>query len=48
MCPAIDTIVTGINATFGEPGDIAIFEASTADILEGAVPVQKLARGLEQ
>ena len=48
VCPSIDTIIGSIQATFGEPDNIAILEASVSDRLERAIPIQSLFCNLDQ
>jgi hypothetical protein len=45
-CPAIDTVVRRIQGTLGKPGDIAILKATRPDMLEGPIPVERLAGNL--
>ena len=45
--PAIDAVVGRVEAAFGEPDDVSGLEAAGADGVEGAVPVQSFARGLD-
>jgi hypothetical protein len=44
--PAIKAIVACVEATLREPGDVAVFEASSADSGEGAVPVEQIGGSL--
>ena len=44
--PAIKAIVAGIDATLREPGDIAVFEASSADGGEGTMPIEQIGGSL--
>lgn len=47
MCPTIYAVVAGVDASFGEPGDVALLETPTPDRLEVAMPVQKISRLLQ-
>jgi hypothetical protein len=44
--PAIKAIVAGVDTTLREPGDVAVFESSSADGGEGAVPVEQIGGSL--
>ena len=44
--PAIKAVVARVEATLREPGDIAVFEATSADGGEGAVPVEQIGGSL--
>ena len=44
--PAVDAVVGGVEAAFGEPDDVAGGEGAGLDGVEGAVPVESFARGL--
>lgn len=46
-CPAVETVVRGVETTLGEPGDIALFERAGADGLERTVPVECFFRSLQ-
>lgn len=48
MCPAIDTVVTDVQAAFREPNDIAVLESAASNGLEVAMPVHELSSGLEE
>jgi hypothetical protein len=41
--PAIDTVVGGVECTFGEPSDVSVLETSSPDGMERAVPVKSVA-----
>lgn len=45
-CPAVNTVVGGVEGTLREPGDIPGGEATGPDGLEGSVPVEGLPRHL--
>ena len=47
VCPAIDTIIGSIQATFGEPYDITVLEAPGTNGPEWTVPIQSLFCGLK-
>ena len=40
--PAVDTVVGSVQVSLGEPGNVAVLEAATANGLEGSVPVKGL------
>lgn len=44
--PAIKAVVAGVDATLGEPGDVAVFKASSTDSVEGAMPVEQIGGSL--
>lgn len=44
--PAINAIVAGVDATLREPSDIAVFEASSADGVEGTMPIEQIGGSL--
>jgi len=44
--PAIKAIVAGVDTTLREPGDVAVFEASSTDSGEGTVPVKQIGGSL--
>lgn len=44
---AIDTVVGGVQATFGEPRDVAGLETTCPDSVEWTIPVESLSGDLE-
>jgi hypothetical protein len=46
VCPAINAVVGGVETAFREPDDVAGFETTSTDRLEGAIPMQRLPRYL--
>jgi len=38
--PSVDAVVRSVETTFREPDDVPIFEAPSANSLEGAIPVE--------
>jgi len=46
VCPAVKAVVADVEITLGEPGNVALFEAASADGGEGAVPVEQIGGSL--
>lgn len=44
--PSVDTVVCSIETTFGEPNDVPVLEATRANGLEGAIPIEGVPGGL--
>jgi len=44
--PAVNAIVRGVEAAFGEPRDVSVLKRARSDSFEGFVPVQSFTRGL--